>query len=107
MGDDSVSLMAHSTPAGIARIRAHLLRIHGGEDRPVPFKDFREFSSAPDRRHIVHETQAEPDEGHGFFIEAHRIKTYRKMVDFRDRNIGSRGDPAVNGDTRTTGRPAR
>ncbi len=88
MGSDPAELLAHSPLAGVERIKARLLLIHGGADRRVPFGNFREFTAALDARHKSYDMLVEPDEGHGFFVEAHRVEAYRKMLDFLDRSIG-------------------
>jgi dipeptidyl aminopeptidase/acylaminoacyl peptidase len=102
MGDDPASLLMHSPLAGVDRIKADLLLIHGGKDQRVPFKNFREFTTALDNQHKAYETLVEPDEGHGFFVEAHRIGAYEKMIDFLDRHIGDR---RTGSDQRTVSQP--
>lgn len=88
MGHDRAALLAHSPLAGVDRIRAKLLLIHGGKDPRVPFRNFQEFTRALDQAHKHYIALPEPDEGHGFFVEAHRIAAYRAMVDFLDDSIG-------------------
>jgi dipeptidyl aminopeptidase/acylaminoacyl peptidase len=102
MGDDPATLLAHSPLAGVERIKADLLLIHGGADKRVPFANFREFTGALDRQHKPYETLVEPHEGHGFFVEAHRVEAYRKMVDFLDRHIGASVGPLAGGGSATS-----
>jgi dipeptidyl aminopeptidase/acylaminoacyl peptidase len=94
MGSDRADLLAHSPLAGVSLIKAHLLLIHGGADKRVPFTNFQEFTQALDRQHKTYETLVEPNEGHGFFVDEHRAEAYRKMVDFLDRSIGPAAVPS-------------
>jgi dipeptidyl aminopeptidase/acylaminoacyl peptidase len=94
MGDNAADLLAHSPLSGVAGIKASLLLIHGGADKRVPFANFSEFTRALDAQHKSYETLVEPDEGHGFFVQAHQVEAYTKMLDFLDRSIGSSATPA-------------
>jgi dipeptidyl aminopeptidase/acylaminoacyl peptidase len=90
LGDDRDDLLRRSPLSGIDHIHAALLLIHGGADERVPFANFREFTRALDKQHKPYESLTEPDEGHGFFLEAHRLEAYQKMLDFLDAHIGSK-----------------
>ncbi len=90
LGTDRADLLRRSPLGGASRIKAHLFLAHGGEDPRVPFMNFREFTNALDAYHIPYESLVEPKEGHGFFLPAHRLEFYGKMLDFLDRNIGAR-----------------
>ncbi len=94
LGSDRADLLRRSPLGGVSRIKAHLLLAHGGEDPRVPFLNFREFTKALDANHIPYESLVEPHEGHGFFLPAHRLEFYDKMLDFLDRNIGARSHSA-------------
>lgn len=89
LGEDSNDLLRRSPITGVARIKANILLVHGGQDQRVPFKNFSEFTKALDSQHKPYESLVEPLEGHGFFIGAHRIAFYEKLLDFLDRNIGA------------------
>ncbi|CAM5233787.1 alpha/beta hydrolase family protein [Rhodanobacter lindaniclasticus] len=91
LGTDRDDLLRRSPLGGVARIKADLLLAHGKEDPRVPYKNFSEFTRALDANHVPYESLVEPDEGHGFFLPAHRLALYEKMLDFLDRNIGARG----------------
>ncbi len=88
LGDDRGDLLRRSPLGGVERIKANILLAHGGEDPRVPFKNFREFTSALDQHGKHYETLVEPQEGHGFYLEAHRIEFYQKLLDFLGQNIG-------------------
>lgn len=90
LGDDRDDLLRRSPLSGVDHIQAALLLIHGGADERVPFANFREFTRALDKQHKPYESLTEPDEGHGFFLEAHRLEAYQKMLDFLDAHIGSK-----------------
>jgi dipeptidyl aminopeptidase/acylaminoacyl peptidase len=90
LGDDRDDLLRRSPLSGVDRIQAALLLIHGGADERVPFANFREFTRALDKQHKPYESLTEPDEGHGFFLEKHRLEAYQKMLDFLDAHIGSK-----------------
>jgi len=88
LGDDRDDLLSRSPLSGVDHIQAALLLIHGGADERVPFANFREFTGALDKQHKPYESLTEPDEGHGFFLETHRLEAYQKILEFLDRNIG-------------------
>jgi len=94
LGTDRTDLLNRSPLGGVAKIKANLLLVHGGEDQRVPFKNFREFTRALDAHHIPYESLVEAREGHGFFLTAHQQAFYDRMLDFLDRNIGARRHPA-------------
>ena len=89
LGTDRADLLRRSPLGGVARIKAHLMLAHGGEDKRVPFLNFREFTRTLDAQRIPYESLVEPKEGHGFFLPEHRLEFYGKMLDFLDRNIGA------------------
>ena len=89
LGTDQADLLRRSPLAGVARIKASLLLAHGREDQRVPFMNFRAFTKALDADHIAYESLVKEHEGHGFFLPAHRLEFYNKMLDFLDRNIGA------------------
>ncbi|MET3652815.1 alpha/beta hydrolase family protein [Dyella japonica] len=93
LGDDRADLLRRSPVAGADRIKANLLLIHGGLDARAPYAHFRAFTSALDKQGKHYESLTEPQEGHGFFLQEHRLALYDKLLDFLDRNIG----PASNG----------
>ncbi|WP_052950041.1 alpha/beta hydrolase family protein [Dyella japonica] len=93
LGDDRAELLRRSPVAGVDRIKANLLLIHGGLDERAPFAHFRAFTAALDKQGKHYESLTEPQEGHGFFLQEHRLAMYDKLLDFLDRNIG----PGSNG----------
>jgi len=89
LGEDRDDLLHRSPLGGVDRIKANILLIHGEADPRVPFENFREFTHALDKRKISYQSLTEPDEGHGFFLEAHKLVAYQKMLDFLAQNIGT------------------
>jgi dipeptidyl aminopeptidase/acylaminoacyl peptidase len=93
LGDDRAELLRRSPLAGVDRIKANLLLIHGGLDARAPYANFNVFTSALDKQGKHYESLTEAQEGHGFFLQEHRLAMYDKLLDFLDRNIG----PGSNG----------
>jgi dipeptidyl aminopeptidase/acylaminoacyl peptidase len=89
LGTDDADLLRRSPLSGVAKIKAKLLLAHGREDPRVPFRNFREFTQALDANHLAYEALVEDHEGHGFFLPAHRLALYTKMLDFLDHTIGA------------------
>jgi dipeptidyl aminopeptidase/acylaminoacyl peptidase len=89
LGSDPDDLLRRSPLSGVARIKANILLIHGGEDPRAPFENFQELVKALQQNGKHVETLTEPDEGHGFFLPQHQQEAYDKMLDFLDRNIGA------------------
>lgn len=88
LGRDRDDLLARSPLSGVARIKADLLLLHGGEDPRVPIKNFDELTNALDKSGKHYEKIVMPHEGHGFFVPEHSQQAYEKMLEFLDRNIG-------------------
>jgi dipeptidyl aminopeptidase/acylaminoacyl peptidase len=88
MGNNDADLLRRSPLGGVNRIKADILLIHGKEDERAPYKNFKELTGALDQNGKHYETLVEPDEGHGFFLPAHREEAYEKTLEFLDRNIG-------------------
>ncbi|WP_445145985.1 alpha/beta hydrolase family protein [Dyella sp. Tek66A03] len=97
LGDDRADLLKRSPIAGVDRLKADLLLIHGGMDKRAPYANFAEFTSALDRQGKHYESLTEAHEGHGFFLPEHRLAMYDKLLDFLNRNIGqpSQADKTV------------
>lgn len=89
LGTDRDELLKRSPLSGVERLQASLLLIHGGADERVPFANFKEFTRALDKAGKKYEALTEPDEGHGFYLESHRLEAYRALLDFLGRNIGA------------------
>lgn len=88
LGNDPDELLKRSPLAGVDRIQANLLLIHGGMDERVPYANFKVFTRALDKQKKRYETLTESREGHGFFLQEHQQAMYDKLIDFLDRNIG-------------------
>lgn len=88
LGRDRDDLLARSPLSGVAKIKADVLLLHGGEDPRVPIKNFDELTSALDKNGKHYEKVVMPHEGHGFFVPEHSQQAYEKMLQFLDRNIG-------------------
>jgi dipeptidyl aminopeptidase/acylaminoacyl peptidase len=100
LGYDQADLLRRSPLSGVDRIKADVLLIHGEADQRAPYKNFKELTKALDQNQKHYDTLVEPDEGHGFFLPAHRKEAYEKIIDFINRHIGS-GDPQASGSVNT------
>jgi dipeptidyl aminopeptidase/acylaminoacyl peptidase len=89
LGSDPDDLLRRSPLNGVARIKANILLIHGGEDPRAPLENFQELVKALQQNGKHVETLIEPNEGHGFFLPQHQQEAYDKMLEFLDRNIGA------------------
>ncbi len=90
LGTDAADLKARSPVYNVDRIKVPLLLIHGGRDRRVPIKNFKELTSALDKSGKQYETLIKDEEGHGFYGLNNNIELYTRLLDFLDRNIGNK-----------------
>ncbi len=89
IGKDDAELRAHSPLAGIARLKAPVMIVHGEADRRVPFSQAKRLRSALDSKKHPYEWLSKYDEGHGFFRHANRIELYEKMLAFFDKHLAT------------------
>ena len=88
LGDDRKMLAARSPINQLDRLKAQVMLIVGGTDKRVPAVQGENLHRALLQRKIPHEWLYKPDEGHGFYSEAHRAELFSRVVAFLDRNIG-------------------
>lgn len=88
LGEDEQQLQARSPASRAGEIKANIMLIHGGEDVRVPIEQ------AERMRKALRAVDKDPQwlvfskEGHGIFAEENRVKYYRQVLKFLDKNIG-------------------
>jgi dipeptidyl aminopeptidase/acylaminoacyl peptidase len=71
------------------RIEVPVFLAAGGEDEIAPIEHSRKMEAALKAAGTPVESLYYPEEGHGFYIQAHRAEFYQRLLAFLDRNIGS------------------
>ncbi|WP_342315887.1 S9 family peptidase [Lysobacter sp. FW306-1B-D06B] len=77
------------------RIKVPVFLAAGGEDQRAPITHSRMMEQALRKAGVPVETLYYNDEGHGFYIEAHRKEFYTRLLAFLSRSLG--GSVAVTG----------
>ena len=85
---DDAWLRARSPVDQVARIKAPVLLIHGGEDKRTPPAHAESMRRALTGAGNPPEWVYESIEGHGFFDPKKRFNAYQHIVDFLDKYIG-------------------
>lgn len=81
------------SPARLAQqIKVPVFLAAGGEDQRAPLEHTEAMQKALERAGVPVETLIYPDEGHGFYKEAHQLAFYRQLLSFLDENIGADED---------------
>lgn len=81
--------LADVSPNRLAgRIKAPVLLAAGGEDIVAPLEHTKLMERALETAGVPVETLVYKNEGHGFYVEAHRIEYYRRLLNFFARHIG-------------------
>lgn len=81
--------LAQVSPNRLAdRIKAPVFLAAGGEDRIAPVEHTQMMERALKRAGVPVESLYYRYEGHGFYVEAHRIEYYTKLLDFFSRHLG-------------------
>ena len=71
-----------------AAIKAPVFLAAGGEDRIAPVEHTEMMERALKKAGVPVESLYYRNEGHGFYVEAHRIEYYTKLLDFFARHLG-------------------
>lgn len=90
LGDDDKVLAQRSPINQLDRLKAKVMLIVGGQDKRVPPVQGENLRNALSKRGVDFEWLYRPTEGHGFWDEANVVDMYGKILDFLDRNIGTR-----------------
>jgi dipeptidyl aminopeptidase/acylaminoacyl peptidase len=89
LGEDQAVLRARSPAANVARIKAKLMLIVGGQDQRVPPVQGQTLRSALNKAHIDHEWLYQRTEGHGFYDEGNTEDMFAKIEAFLDSSVGA------------------
>lgn len=90
LGDDPVALRASSPAAFSDQLQLPVLLVHGRDDKVANFDQFEAMRAALEDAGRTPETLVVEGEGHGFYKPANKVRLYRQMADFLDRNIGAK-----------------
>jgi dipeptidyl aminopeptidase/acylaminoacyl peptidase len=82
------SLAAVSPNLLADRITVPVLLAAGGEDRRAPIAHTKMMEKALRKAGVPVEALYFDDEGHGFYLHAHKMEYYTKLLQFLDRHIG-------------------
>ena len=74
------------------RIKAPVFLAAGGEDRIAPVEHTEMMERALKKAGVPVEALYYRYEGHGFYVESHRIEYYTKLLDFFARHLGGAKD---------------
>lgn len=89
VGTDTAALAATSPNRLADRIRIPVFLAAGGEDETAPIEHSRKMEAALKAGGTPVESLYYSKEGHGFYVQAHRIEFYQRLLAFLDRNIGA------------------
>lgn len=89
VGTDA-AMLASTSPNRLAdRIRVPVFLAAGGEDEIAPIEHTRKMEAALKQAGTRVESLYYSNEGHGFYVQAHRVEFYQRLLAFLDRNIGA------------------
>jgi dipeptidyl aminopeptidase/acylaminoacyl peptidase len=89
LGKDDAVIAQRSPINNLARLKAKVMLIVGGQDKRVPPVQGESLHNALARRGIDHEWLYQRAEGHGFYDEANVTDMFEKILAFLGRNIGT------------------
>lgn len=82
IGDDDAELTDYSPLTHVGRIKAAVMLAHGGDDRRVPQAHAERMREALEEQGQDVEWLAYPNEGHGYYQQAHRAEFYERLLAF-------------------------
>lgn len=97
VGTDTDALAATSPNRLVDRIRVPVFLAAGGEDEIAPIEQSHKMEAALKGAGVPVESLYYSTEGHGFYVQAHRIEFYQRLLGFLDRNIGQSRAPVQGG----------
>ena len=89
LGKDDAVIAQRSPINNLAKLKAKVMLIVGGQDKRVPPVQGESLHNALVRRGIDHEWLYQRAEGHGFYNEANVTDMFEKILAFLGRNIGT------------------
>ncbi|HTL14392.1 MAG TPA: prolyl oligopeptidase family serine peptidase [Thermomonas sp.] len=89
VGRDDDEMLANSPLSRAADIRVPVFLAHGEEDERTPFGQAQAMRKALERAGNKPQWMAVEGEGHGFYVQAHKIEFYRQLEAFLGSQIGA------------------
>ncbi|MDT3320226.1 S9 family peptidase [Shewanella sp. SP1S2-4] len=87
LGQDKATLKAMSPSENVAKLKANLLLVHGGEDERAPIEQLESLEKGLKAHNYPYQKLVMDNEGHGFYNDVHRAKYYEQMLSFLKTNL--------------------
>ncbi|MFB2801023.1 alpha/beta hydrolase family protein [Shewanella seohaensis] len=87
LGQDKATLKAMSPSENVAKLKANLLLVHGGDDERAPIEQLESLEKALKAHNYPYQKLVMDNEGHGFYDDSHRAKYYDQMLSFLKTNL--------------------
>ncbi|EGT3628511.1 S9 family peptidase [Morganella morganii] len=87
LGQDKDTLKAMSPSENVAKLKANLLLVHGGEDDRAPIEQLESLEKGLKAHNYPYQKLVMDNEGHGFYNDEHRAKYYEQMLSFLKTNL--------------------
>ncbi|QYJ71093.1 S9 family peptidase [Shewanella sp. FJAT-51649] len=87
LGQDKATLKAMSPSENVAKLKANLLLVHGGDDERAPIEQLESLEKALKAHNYPYQKLVMNNEGHGFYNDEHRAKYYDQMLSFLKTNL--------------------
>ncbi|GIU35700.1 peptidase S9 [Shewanella hafniensis] len=87
LGQDKATLKAMSPSENVAKLKANLLLVHGGEDERAPIEQLESLEKGLKAHNYPYQKLVMDNEGHGFYNDEHRAKYYEQMLSFLKTNL--------------------
>lgn len=90
VGDDLEDMKRRSPVYNVDKIKAEILLIHGTKDERVPIEQAHRLKDAFDAINKPYQWLELKNEGHGYADNKNKVNVYSTILDFLDKNIGSK-----------------
>lgn len=90
LGEDIEDQKRRSPTYNANKIKANIFLIHGEEDERAPIEHAEAMMEALDKAGKKYEWLKLGNEGHGYYDEGNRKLVYGKIIEFLEKNIGSK-----------------
>jgi dipeptidyl aminopeptidase/acylaminoacyl peptidase len=87
LGENKTVLNTMSPSKNVAKLKAKLLLVHGGDDDRAPIEQLESLEDALKSHNYPYEKLVVDSEGHGFYNDEHRAQYYEKMLPFLKKNL--------------------
>ncbi|MEQ2351892.1 alpha/beta hydrolase family protein [Pseudoalteromonas piscicida] len=82
LGTDEKQLKAFSPSYNVDKLKVPVLIVHGGEDQRAPIEQAESLIDALKKADKPYQYYLLEDEGHGFYKPEHRLKYFKKVLEF-------------------------